>query len=141
MAVEWLFEPSTIDWAEMSELYRIAPLGDKPPEHLQRAFANSMFMCFLRENGVLVGAGRMVSDGIDVAYLCDVIVHPAHQGTGLGKAIVLKLKERCGAPDKILLYAAPGKEPFYRKLGFRRMLTAMAIFRDEERALRRGLVE
>ncbi|HJT97037.1 MAG TPA: hypothetical protein VJ696_01880 [Rhodanobacteraceae bacterium] len=35
----------------------------------------------------------------------------------------------------------PGKEGFYAKLGFRRMKTAMAIFKDYERAARTGLVE
>ena len=39
-----------------------------------------------------------------------------------------------------ILYANPGKEPFYRKLGFMRMLTAMAIFRYQDRAVREGLV-
>ena len=42
---------------------------------------------------------------------------------------------------KIILYANPGKEAFYQKLGFRRMLTAMAIFENQERAARTGLIE
>jgi hypothetical protein len=41
--VHWLYEQSSIDWIEVSRLYRIAPLGAKSPEHLQRVFANSMF--------------------------------------------------------------------------------------------------
>lgn len=41
---------------------------------------------------------------------------------------------------KIILYAVPGKEPFYRKLGFKRRNTAMAIFADPAQALWRGLV-
>jgi ribosomal protein S18 acetylase RimI-like enzyme len=32
----------------------------------------------------------------------------------------------------------PGKEAFYRKLGFERMLTAMAIFEDQAAAFERG---
>jgi len=54
---------------------------------------------------------------------------------------VLKLKALSAGHRKIILYANPGKEDFYRKLGFRLMLTAMAIFEDEERAIRTGLVE
>jgi hypothetical protein len=41
---------------------------------------------------------------------------------------------------KIILYAAPGKEAFYRKLGFKRMATAMGIFQDEARALANGVL-
>jgi len=32
----------------------------------------------------------------------------------------------------------PGKEGFYRKFGFPRMLTAMATFEDQEAAVARG---
>jgi hypothetical protein len=37
-------------------------------------------------------------------------------------------------------YSEPGKELFYRKLGFKRMSTAMAIFENQDQALERGYV-
>ena len=100
-----------------------------------------MFKCFVLDGGRLVGAGRALADGIDCACLCDIVVHPELQGKGLGKALVEKLKELCAGHAKIILYANPGKEGFYCKFGFRRMLTAMAIFADQDRAINRGLVE
>ena len=139
--MQWVFEDSAVDWAALSELYRIAPLGNKSPDHLQRAYANSMFKCFVLDAGKLIGAGRAVADGVDCSYLCDIVVHPEFQGQGLGKALVLKLKELSAGHGKIILYANPGKESFYGKFGFRRMLTAMAIFADQDRAIKRGLVE
>jgi len=139
--MRWLLDQASIDWAALSELYRLAPLGDKKPDELKLAFSNSMFKCFVLDGERLVGVGRAVADGIDCAYLCDVAVHPAFQGRGLGKEIIARLKELSAGHKKIILYANPGKEGFYRKLGFRRMLTAMAMFKDEERAIRRGLVE
>ncbi len=42
---------------------------------------------------------------------------------------------------KIILYAVPGKEPFYEAFGFRRMTTVMAIFENQERAHKRGYLE
>jgi hypothetical protein len=39
---------------------------------------------------------------------------------------------------KIILYAVPGKEPFYRQFGFLRMNTAMAIFVNQQQQLERG---
>jgi ribosomal protein S18 acetylase RimI-like enzyme len=140
-AVRWLYEHSSIDWEELSNLYRIAPLGEKRPDHLKVAFANSMFKCFVLSGAKLVGAGRAVADGIDCSYLCDVAVHPDFQGLGLGKALIEKLKELSAGHRKIILYANPGKEDFYRKLGFLRMRTAMAIFQDPGRAISGGLVE
>jgi ribosomal protein S18 acetylase RimI-like enzyme len=139
--MQWLFEDDGIDWAELSELYRVAPLGNKSADHLKRAYANSMFKCFVREDRRLVGAGRAVADGVDCSYLCDIVVHPDCQGRGLGKALVEKLKELSAGHAKIILYANPGKEAFYRKFGFRRMRTAMAIFADQDRAIQRGLVD
>lgn len=139
--MQWLFEQSSVDWSELSRLYRIAPLGDKKPQDLQVAFSNSRYKCFVFDGGILVGAGRAVADGIDCSYLCDVAIHPDLQGRGLGTAIIGKLKELSAGHKKIILYANPGKEGFYRKLGFKRMRTAMAIFLDQERAIREGLVE
>jgi ribosomal protein S18 acetylase RimI-like enzyme len=139
--MDWVFEDSKIDWAELSELHRIAPLGNKSAEHLKLAYSNSMFKCFVLQDGALIGAGRAVADGIDASYLCDIVVHPACQGQGIGQALVRKLTELSAGHDKIILYANPGKEGFYRKLHFGRMLTAMARFADQDSAIRRGLVE
>jgi hypothetical protein len=50
-------------------------------------------------------------------------------------------KELSAGHRKIILYANPGKEGFYRNLGFMRMRTAMAIFKDQVQAIRGGLVE
>jgi len=139
--MEWLFEQGSIDWNELSKLYRIAPLGDKKPDDLKLAFSNSRYKCFVFDAGVLVGAGRAVADGVDCAYLCDVAVHPDFQGRGLGAAIIAKLREFSAGHKKIILYANPGKEGFYQKLGFKCMRTAMAIFVDQKGAIREGLIE
>jgi GNAT superfamily N-acetyltransferase len=139
--MQWVFDQDTIDWTKLSELYRIAPLAEKRPDDLRRAFSHSMYKCFVFDDGVLVGAGRAVADGVDCSYLCDVAVHPKLQGKGLGGAIVDKLVELSAGHGKIILYANPGTEAFYRKRGFLPMKTAMAIFKDRDRAISRGLVE
>jgi ribosomal protein S18 acetylase RimI-like enzyme len=141
MALEWIYSSENLDWEELSALYRIAPLGDKDPADLQISFTNSMFKCFVYDSGRLVAVGRALADGRDCSYICDVAVHPEYQGRGIGKEVVSRLVELSKDHKKIILYAAPGKEPFYRKLGFRRMTTAMAIFKDQSRALENGLVE
>ena len=138
MAFDWREDVDGIDWAELSALYRAAPLGDKPPERLRTVFGNSLFKCFVFEDGRLVGAGRALADGADCSYICDIAVLPGHQGTGLGKQIVAHLVERSRGHKKIILYAVPGKEPFYLKFGFLRMKTAMAIFDNQQEQLARG---
>jgi GNAT superfamily N-acetyltransferase len=139
-AYTWVDDIKSVDLEELSNLYRIAPLGDKPPQALATVFGNSMFTYFAYADTVLVGAGRVLADGLDCAYLADVAVHPDHQGRGLGSAIIRRLLESAQGHKKIILYANPGTEPFYSKFGFLRMNTAMAIWRDRDRAIESGLL-
>ena len=138
MAVEWKYSADGVDWEELSALYRAAPLGDKKASQLLAVFSNSMFKCFVYENARLVGAGRALADGADCSYICDVAVLPSHQGSGLGKQIVGHLVEASRGHKKIILYAVPGRESFYRQFGFLRMTTAMAIFENQQLQLERG---
>jgi ribosomal protein S18 acetylase RimI-like enzyme len=140
MTTVWTDSLDGINWNELSTLYRLAPLGNKSPDWLRTAFSNSMFRCFASKDGVLVGAGRALADGVDCSYICDVAVLPSHQGQGLGREIISKLVAQSKHHRKIILYSVPGKESFYEKLGFRRMSTAMAIFEDQDRAKAQGYI-
>jgi ribosomal protein S18 acetylase RimI-like enzyme len=141
MALSWSESVENIDWNELSDLYRRAPLGTKNPQDLETAFTNSRYTVFAWDSGKLVGAGRAVADGVDCSCICDVALLPEYQGRGLGRMLVLKLVEFSRGHSKILLYAAPGKEAFYKKLGFSRMKTAMALFKDNDAARAKGLIE
>jgi predicted N-acetyltransferase YhbS len=140
MTVIWSDSRDGVDWQELEALYRAAPLGNKNAADLELVFGNSMFCCFARDNGRLVGAGRVLADGRDCAYLCDVAVLPSHQGTGLGKQLIERLLAKSQGHAKIILYAVAGREPFYAKFGFLRMKTAMAIFRNRQSAIDKGLL-
>jgi ribosomal protein S18 acetylase RimI-like enzyme len=139
--MHWTTEDTHIDWQALSHLYRIAPLGDKSADWLRTAYANSRYKCFVYDGETIVGAGRALADGVDCSYLCDIVVHPERQGSGIGRQIIERLRDLSAGHRKIILYAATGKEGFYRKLGFRRMRTAMAIFANEANAIESGLVD
>ena len=141
MKLDWIDTSENMDWEALSNLYRIAPLGDKKPDALKITFSNSLFKCFVYNGEKLIGAGRALADGLDCSYIADVAVHPEYQGMGIGKGIVSKLVELSKGHRKIILYSVPGKEAFYKKLGFKRMTTAMAIFQNQAQALEIGLVE
>ena len=140
MTIDWTDDWVDVDWQELEALYRAAPLGNKSADDLKVVFGNSMFCCFARNEGRLVGAGRVLADGRDCAYLCDVAVLPSHQGTGLGKQIVERLLAMAQGHAKIILYSVAGREPFYAKFGFLRMKTAMAMFRNRQSAIDKGLL-
>jgi GNAT superfamily N-acetyltransferase len=136
----WVDGATDVDWDELSELYRAAPLGVKPAADLATVFGNSMFNCFVYSGASLVGAGRALADGLDCAYIADVAVHPDHQRRGLGREIIERLVESAQGHKKIILYANPGAERFYTKLGFYPMNTAMAIWRDPAAAVEQGIL-
>ena len=138
MALAWTESISEVDWNELEALYRAAPLGNKNAKDLEIVFTNSRFRCFVYEDKKLVAAGRALADGADASYICDVAVLPGLQGLGLGKQVVQRLIALSSGHKKIILYSVPGKEGFYKKLGFLRMLTAMAIFENPAKAIERG---
>ena len=139
--IDWSSALDSVDWPELSEMYRLAPLGNKAPAWLETAFSNSMFRFFARENDMLMAAGRAVADGVDCSYICDIAVRPSHQGRGLGREVIERLVAASRGHRKIILYAVPGKEEFYGRFGFRRMKTAMAIFENAEQAARNGYTD
>ena len=140
MGHSWVYDDSAVDWGELSELYRKAPLGEKSPNDLATIFSNSRFKCFVYADVDLVGVGRALADGLDCSYIADVAVHPDSQGIGLGTAIIKRLVALSEGHKKIILYANPGTEGFYGSLGFLRMNTAMAIWHDQEQAIESGLI-
>lgn len=104
-----------IDWNEMSNLYERAPLGTKSASDLKTVFNNSRYKCFLFDDGVLIGAGRALADGIDCSYIGDVALLPEYQGKGFGSKIIRYLVEKSEDHTKIILYSVPGSESFYKK--------------------------
>lgn len=88
----------------------------------------------------LIGAGRAITDGVCYAAIFDVVVLPEYQNRGIGKQITTYLISHSGA-ENVLLHSVPGKEEYYSKLGFRRMKTAMARFKNPELQQERGYIE
>ena len=84
--------------------------------------------------GRAVGMGRVISDGIADAYIQDLVVQGDKRGWGVGTMILTKLLEECKFRKItwIGLIAEPGKEEFYRSLGFSPMFGHVPmLFREE----------
>lgn len=59
-----------------------------PRETVTRACANSLCAIARDDAGTLIGFARLVTDRAVFAWLCDVIVAPAHRGRGIGRGLV-----------------------------------------------------
>ena len=71
------------------------------------------------DDGVLVGAVRVLSDGYLFACVSEILVNPAHQRRGLGRRLMDEALAT--APrGKLFLGAQPQSVEFFEALGYRR---------------------
>jgi len=115
-----------IDWQEAAQVVEKAPLGKRDPIELRQAFEASYAAIVVRDDGKLIGLARALCDGQYQAAIYDVVLLPEYQGQGVGKEIMRRLRDMLPVKN-VILYAVPGREGFYAKLGYKRMLTAMGI--------------
>ncbi|MDD2464434.1 MAG: GNAT family N-acetyltransferase [Desulfobulbus sp.] len=141
MDVEISFDSSAVDWPLVADTLKQVGMAHHQPEEHRRAFAASYVTVFARYDGQLVGFGRAISDGVYQAAIYDVAVRPEYQGRGVGSLIVEKILGHLPPKSNVVLYASPGKEPFYESLRFRRMKTGMALFVDGEAMAAKGFTE
>lgn len=118
------YSTENIDWAAVAALFAQVGWGERDPIEIEAAFQRSSHVIFIHDGENLVAFGRTMDDGRYYGMLVDVVVKPDRQGAGLGRAIVTHLREKLATYKFITLTAAPGKENFYRKLGWLRQDTA-----------------
>jgi GNAT superfamily N-acetyltransferase len=115
-------------------------MGFRTPEVHQKSFSGSASVIFVYDDDLLIGFARAISDGVTQAAVYDVAVLPAFQGNGIGKLMMEQIVSSLPGCS-FILYASPGKEPFYEKLNFRKMKTGMALFVKQEVMRERGFTE
>lgn len=99
-----------------SGLGKRRPMDDQ--EHLNRMIKGSNLLVTARDEGVLIGFLRGLSDFCYRCFIADLAVAKAHQGKGIGRELLKFTREL--APDaRLILFAAEDAEPFYQRLGFR----------------------
>ncbi len=122
---------SEVDWQAIADLLKKVGMAYHEPEVHQRAFEASHTTVFIYEESQLIGFGRAISDGEYQGAIYDVAVLPEAQGKGVGKLIVQTILDRLSNCN-LILYATPGMEGFYKKLGFGLMKTGMAVFTNPQ---------
>ncbi len=129
-----------IDWELVPELLKTVGMGFRTPEVHQQSFSGSASVVFVYDDELLIGFARAISDGVTQAAVYDVAVSPLYQGRGIGKIMMEHIVNSLPGCS-FILYASPGKEPFYEKLNFRKMKTGMALFVKQEVMRVRGFTE
>lgn len=108
--------------SRFAELREIVGWPNPDLETLCSSIQKSLFWVTSTFEERLIATGRVVGDGEMYFYIQDVIVHPEYQGAGLGTAVMQAiegyLRNNCRKGATIGLFAAQGKEAFYKKFEF-----------------------
>ncbi|KAF2021822.1 acetyltransferase, GNAT family [Aaosphaeria arxii CBS 175.79] len=129
---------------EYHDLRKAANLTPPPLEAAAKALANS-FACFTAYERIHmqddttpgldqhpVGMGRLLGDGALFLQLCDVAVHPDHQGKSIGKRIMQSLVDHIDehAPQAyVSMVAEPIGQKLYPRFGFEDVKPSIGMFR------------
>jgi len=86
------------------------------------------------EEGNLVGYLRVISDRSYIHYIVDVMVRPDCQGERVGSKLVSHTLDELKKEGfiKVLLTAIPGKEEFYKRMGFKETMSPVLALRGED---------
>jgi GNAT superfamily N-acetyltransferase len=90
------------------------------PVQLLAALRGSHSLVTARIENELAGLGNAISDGHLVAYFPHMLVHPAHQGKGVGRKMMLAMLEKYTGFHQLMLTADGAAIKFYERLGFER---------------------
>jgi len=112
--------PGARDFLALVESAGWQGFAEKGLLKIEEALSNSWYLVCARDGDRLVGIGRVVSDGVLQALICDLIVLPEYQGRGIGTEILTRLLRKCADHDILMvtLFAAKDKGGFYKPFGF-----------------------
>ncbi|SFG78282.1 GNAT family N-acetyltransferase [Pedobacter insulae] len=113
-----------IDWDHIISLFYKIEWKHRKAHEIEAAFKLSTTTIFIYKEGQVIAFGRVVGDGRYYAMLADIVVDPDYQGQGLGKYVVTALNNQLIDYHFVNLSAAPGADPFYKSMGWKKQTTA-----------------
>ena len=118
---------------EFKELLLLSTLGERRPvndmNRIKAMVKNANLIITARNNQVLVGVARSITDFVYCTYLSDLAVHIDFQGKGIGTELIRLTKKETTQATLILL-AAPKAKDFYPHIGMS-STSACYLLKDE----------
>ena len=113
--------PSKIDLVSVSDLLEVVGMRARSIDAMAQAIkASTEVLVVYNDRNLLVGFGRLISDGTYYGTLWDIAVHPNFQKLGLGTVIVARLLAKCKrlGLSMVGLFTASHNRHFYTRAGF-----------------------
>ena len=133
MPITYTLEPD-LSAQEFGAVLVASTLGERrpvdEPERLECMLRNADVIVTAREGMKLVGVSRAVTDFAFCCYLSDLAVDAAYQHRGIGKRLVAETRAAAGDSASLYLFAAPGAEGYYPKIGMNPMNNGWVIKRS-----------
>ena len=112
-----LREGPDVDTAALARLRASCAFSPLSTETIAAQLAGTRWIVHAYDGEQLVGFARAISDGVTTAYVSGVMVAPAYQRTGVGRAMLGALRAgRDGV--RFVLHTRTESRAFYRAIGF-----------------------
>jgi len=119
--ITYKIEPH-LDAEEFKSVLIRSTLGERRPvddhERITKMIGNASIIVTARDNGLLVGVSRAISDFAFCTYLSDLAVDVGYQKAGIGKELI-RLTKLEAPQAKLILLAAPAAREYYPKIGMK----------------------
>ncbi len=107
---------------EFREVLISSTLGERRPinelDRLKKMLEHGNLIVTARENGILIGVSRSLTDFQYCTYLSDLAVDEKYQKMGIGKELIRQTK--LASPNaNLILLAAPAAINYYPKIGMK----------------------
>lgn len=129
---------------EFRSLRAATGMNTRSREGVERGLPNTLFGVVIEHDSSdeAVGMGRIVGDGGTVLHICDMAVHPDHQGRGLGGAVMTAINDYIAehAPPETYVNLLASVDGFYEQFGYEegspgvKAMVAWTPFRTDEGA-------
>lgn len=121
-----------IDLHQLQDLFKVTAFWaqNRRLEDWEIALANSKPIVTAWNQDQLIGFARATSDGIYRATIWDVVIHPDHQGAGLGRKLVetVLMHPHVNRVERVYLMTTH-QQSFYERIGFEvNSTTTMVLF-------------
>jgi GNAT superfamily N-acetyltransferase len=122
MEISYRFNPA-ISVHDLIAILDKSTLGLRRPltdlEAMQSMLENANVYVGAFDGDKLVGLARCMTDYVFTTYLADLAVDEAYQHNGIGKQLIIEIKQFIPRA-KLILLAAPAAEGYYPKIGMQR---------------------